>query len=243
MSLMGRVALVTGGSRGIGRAIAIALAGAGADVALSYQTRGGEAAEVARFIEALGRRAVALQADMASPAMVEGLVASVGERLGPIDMLVSNAGVGKPSSLEQLDLALWEETIAVNLRAAFLLTQAVIPSMRARRFGRLLYLSSTAAQVGGVVGPHYAASKAGLTGLMHGYASQLAKEGITANVICPALVETEMLTGNPRSPRPEAVPVGRFGRPEEVADAVVMVVQNGFITGQTIQVNGGVYPT
>jgi 3-oxoacyl-[acyl-carrier protein] reductase len=139
------VALVTGGSRGIGREVAVELARAGFDVAVSYLARGEDAAHAARSIEALGRRAIALQADMASPPAIDALTAAVGEKLGPIDVLVSNAGVSKPSLLEQLDLALWEETIAVNLRAAFLLTQAVIPSMRARRFGRLVYISSTAA--------------------------------------------------------------------------------------------------
>lgn len=243
MTLNGKVALVTGGSRGIGRAIAIALAQAGADVALSYRTRADEASEAVRAIEALGRRALALRADMASDSEVQALATEAAQRLGPIDILVSNAGVGQACAIDALTPALWDQTLAVNLRAPFLLSQAVLPSMRSRRFGRLLYLSSTAAQIGGIVGPHYAASKAGLIGLMHGYASQLAREGITANVICPALVETEMLTDNPRAPRPEAIPVGRFGRSEEVADMAVLLAGNGYITGQTVQVNGGLYLT
>jgi 3-oxoacyl-[acyl-carrier protein] reductase len=130
----------------------------------------------------------------------------------------------------------------VNLRAPFLLTQAVLPAMRRRRFGRLLYVSSTAAQVGGIVGPHYAASKAGLAGLAHAYAVRLAGEGITSNVIAPALVETEMIASNPRA-RPDRVPVGRFGRPEEVGELAVAILSNGYVTGQTVQVNGGVYFT
>ncbi len=243
MALNERIALVTGGSRGIGKAIALALAEAGANVALSYRSRAEEAAEVVRTIQARGRHAVALQADVGSAASIEALVKAAVERLGPVDVLVCNAGVGQPAKLEELTQALWDETLNVNLRSAFLLTQAVVPGMRARRFGRLIYLSSTAAQVGGIVGPHYAASKAGLIGLMHGYASQLAKEGITANAICPALVETEMLTDNPRAPRPEALPVGRFGKPEEAAQVAVMLASNAFITGQTLQVNGGVYMT
>jgi 3-oxoacyl-[acyl-carrier protein] reductase len=243
MTLNGKVALVTGGSRGIGRAIAVALAQAGADVSLSYHTRADEASEVARSIEALGRRALSLRADMASDGDVQSLITETVQRLGPIDLLVCNAGIGQPRALDALTPALWDQTFAVNLRAPFLLSQAVLPSMRARRFGRLLYLSSTAAQTGGIVGPHYAASKAGLIGLMHGYASQLAREGITANVICPALVETEMLRDHPRTPRPESLPMGRFGRPEEVADMVVLLASNGYITGQTVQVNGGLYPT
>ena len=243
MTLQGKVALVTGGSRGIGRAIALALAQAGADVALSYRSRADEATEAVRGIEALGRRAVSFKADMASEAEVQRLASTTAERLGPIDILVSNAGIGTPCALDALTPTLWDETLTVNLRGPFLLSQAVLPSMRARRFGRLLYISSTAAQVGGIVGPHYAASKAGLIGLMHGYASQLAREGITANVICPALVETDMLSGFARAPRPEAIPVGRFGRSEEVADLTVAIAGNGYITGQTMQVNGGLYLT
>jgi 3-oxoacyl-[acyl-carrier protein] reductase len=196
-----------------------------------------------RAIEALGRRAVALQADVASASSIEALVTAAVQRLGPVDVLVCNAGVGQPASLEELTPALWDETLATNLRSAFLLTQAVLPGMRQRRSGRLIYLSSTAAQVGGIVGPHYAASKAGLLGLMHSYASRLAKEGITANAICPALVETEMLTKSLKPPKPEAIPVGRYGRPEETAEVAVMLASNGYITGQTIQVNGGLYMT
>ena len=243
MSLQGRVALVTGASRGIGQAIAVALARAGVEVAISYRARAEEAAQTVRTLESLGRRALSLQADMASDEQVHHLVAETTRQLGPIDILVNNAGIGQMYPLDALTPALWDETLTINLRAPFLLSQAVLPSMRSRRFGRLIYVSSTAAQVGGIVGPHYAASKAGLLGLMHGYASQLAREGITANAICPALVETEMLTSNPQLPPPGAIPVGRYGRCEEVADLAVLLSSNGYITGQTLQVNGGLYPT
>jgi 3-oxoacyl-[acyl-carrier protein] reductase len=159
-----------------------------------------------------------------------------------VDILIHNAGIARPLPLEAIRLATWDATFAVNLRAAFVLSAAVIPGMRVRRWGRLLYVSSSAARVGGIVGPHYAASKAGLEGLMHSYASLLAREGITANAIAPALIETEMLAGNPAAV-PERLPVGRFGTPEEVAGIVVAVASNAFITGQTIQVNGGIYMT
>jgi 3-oxoacyl-[acyl-carrier protein] reductase len=240
--LTGRVALVTGASRGIGRAIATALATAGCDVAINDRERADAAAETARAVEAAGRRALAVQADVASPDDVRRLAEAVADGLGPVDVLVNNAGVAHPLALEQLTLEDFDAAIAVNLRSAFLMTQAVLPSMRARRWGRLIFIGSVAAQVGGVVGPHYAASKAGMVGLMHGYASLLAKEGITANVIAPALIDTDMIRDNPRA-RPDLIPVGRFGRPEEVAEVVVTVAGNGYITGQTISVNGGWYYT
>ena len=130
--------------------------------------------------------------------------------------------------------------LAINLKSVFLVTQAVLPKMRAARWGRIINLSSVAAQLGGVVGPHYAASKAGILGLTHSYALLLAKEGITVNAIAPALIETEMVTGNPNA-RADLIPVGRFGTVDEVADAAVLLATNGYITGQTINVNGGWY--
>jgi 3-oxoacyl-[acyl-carrier protein] reductase len=242
MPLHGRVALVTGSSRGIGRAIAIALADAGADVAVHYLRRADEGRAVAHAVESRGRRAVALQADVTVDAEVTALVANVEAALGPVDVLVNNAGTATPYTLDELTAARFDATIAANLRSAFLVSQAVVPSMRARKFGRLLFVASVAARVGGIIGPHYAASKAGMLGLMHGYASQLAKEGITANAICPALVQTEMLAHNARA-RPEILPVGRFGRPKEIAAVAVLLATNGYMTGQSVQVDGGLYPT
>ncbi len=242
VDLNGRTALVTGGDRGIGRSIALALARAGANVAVSYRAGEQEAGEVVAAIAALGKRAVALRTEVTNPESVEEMVAAVRRELGPIDILVNNAGIARPMSLEELHLATFDATIAVNLRGAFITTSAVVPEMRARRWGRLIYVSSTAAKVGGVVGPHYAASKAGVEGLMHGYAAILAPEGITANAVAPALIETQMLAGNP-SAHPGRIPVGRFGTTEEVADVVVAVAGNGYLTGQTLQVNGGLYMT
>jgi 3-oxoacyl-[acyl-carrier protein] reductase len=128
--------------------------------------------------------------------------------------------------------------LTANLKSCFLVTQAVVPGMRARQRGRIINLSSVAAQVGGVIGPHYAASKAGMLGLTHFYAHRLVKEGITVNAIAPALIETEMVTSLPNA-QPDRIPVGRFGAPEEVAQVAVLLARNGYITGQTINVNGG----
>lgn len=241
-SLAGRVALVTGAGRGIGRAIAIALAREGLDLCVNYRGGSDEAFDVAEAVRAVGRRVLTVQTDVSDPEAVDAMVQKVTSDLGPIDVLVNNAGIAKPVPLEALRLATWDATMAANLRAPFIVTSAVLPRMRERRFGRLVFISSTAARVGGIVGPHYAASKAGLEGLMHAYAAVLAAEGITANAIAPALIETEMIAGNAKA-SPDRLPVGRLGTAEEVADAVLAVVRNPFITGQTIQVNGGLYMT
>jgi 3-oxoacyl-[acyl-carrier protein] reductase len=232
------VALVTGGSRGIGRAIALAFAEAGADVVVNYLSRSREAQEVESQINQSGRRCIAIQADVSVRSEVDRLIAGAEDRLGPIDVLVNNAGISRPQAIEDITERDWDELIAVNLKSCFLVTQAVLPGLRARQWGRIVNVSSVAAQVGGVVGPHYAASKAGMLGLMRYYARHLAKEGIRVNAIAPALIATEMVTSNPNA-QPGHIPVGRFGSVDEVAQVAVMLARNGYITGQTINVNGG----
>jgi 3-oxoacyl-[acyl-carrier protein] reductase len=234
--LQGRLALVTGSSRGIGRAIAIALAHDGADVVVHCRNRAEEAHSTAAEITALGRRATVVQADVALSADV----ARLARESGAVDILVNNAGIARPQPLEEITETDWDDVVDANLKSCFLLTQALLPGMRAHGWGRIINLSSVAAEVGGVVGPHYAASKAGMHGLTHFYASRLAKEGITVNSIAPALVETDMVRANPNATA-DRIPVGRFGRTEEVADVAVMLARNGYITGQTINVNGGWY--
>jgi 3-oxoacyl-[acyl-carrier protein] reductase len=236
--LKGRLALVTGSSRGIGRAIALALAQAGADVVLNFRSRAAEAAAVECEIRRLERQCLSVQADVSVAADVVRLVGAAQDRFGPIGILVNNAGIAKPQPIEEITEQDWDEAIDVNLKSCFLMTAAALPAMRSRQWGRIVNLSSVAAQVGGVVGPHYAASKAGMLGLTHFYAQRLAKEGITVNSIAPALVETEMVTSNLNA-RPERIPIGRFGSPDEVAEVALMLARNGYITGQTINVNGG----
>ncbi|GAC1661804.1 MAG: 3-oxoacyl-ACP reductase FabG [Candidatus Acidiferrum sp.] len=241
-TLAGRVALVTGASRGIGSAVALALAQSGCAVAINYLKSKEKADAVARQIEATGGRAFVAQADVAIAQDVARLVTTVRSTLGPIDVLVNNAGINPSYPLESVGEEEWNKVLAVNLTSAFLVSQAVLPEMRKRKWGRIIMLSSVAAQTGGVIGPHYAASKAGMLGLMHSYANLLAKEGITANAVAPALIDTDMLSGNDKI-NPTLLPVQRFGSAEEVAQVVVLLATNGFITGQTINVNGGWYPS
>jgi 3-oxoacyl-[acyl-carrier protein] reductase len=238
--LTNRVALVTGASRGIGRDIAIALAGAGAKVAVNYRTSAAAANDVVKNIQSAGGTAVALQADVSDAQAAANLVRETEARLGPIGILVNNAGVIVRKPLDDLGQDEWNDTIRINLSSAFYVTQAALPGLRARRWGRIIMLSSVAAQTGGVIGPHYAASKAGLIGLTHSYASLLAGEGITANAIAPALIDTDMIRGNAAA-RPQLIPVGRFGTTDEVASVALLLASNGYITGQTINVNGGWY--
>ncbi len=240
--LTGKVALVTGASLGIGRAIAAALGKAGVDVAVNYFRHQTEAEDVCDLLRYTGRRALAVQGDVSKSVEVARLVNAVEQGLGPIEILVNNAGITRPQALEEIREEDWDELLAVNLKSAFLVTQRVVPGMRARRWGRIINISSVAAHTGGVVGPHYAASKAGMLGLTHSYAGLLAGEGITVNAIAPALVYTQMVAANPRA-RQDLVPVGRFGKVEEVADVAVLLAGNGYITGQTINVDGGWYMT
>jgi 3-oxoacyl-[acyl-carrier protein] reductase len=237
--LNGKIALVTGGSRGIGAAVAVALAEAGADVAVNYRERAEAAATVAKDIERTGRRALAVGADVSSSGAVAKMIERITAELGPIDILVNNAGIGRRRAPEELDEAEWDATIAVNLKGAFLCTQAVLPGMQARGFGRIVNISSGAARGPGGIGVHYNASKAGLEGLTRGYAARLARTGITVNAVAPSLIETEMIPGGVEEAA-KRVPMGRVGRPEEVAQAVVMVAANAYMTGQTVQVNGGI---
>ena len=240
--LKNRTALVTGASRGIGAAIAIALARGGADVAVNYREKAEAAENVCRQISGLGRKTFAVQADVSLSADVGRMVAAVEARLGPVDILVNNAGIARTQKLDEITEADWDQVLAVNLKSVFLVTRAVMAGMRQRKWGRIINLSSVAAQTGGVVGAHYAASKAGILGLTHSLASALAKEGVTANTISPALIATDMVSRNLRA-SPDLIPMGHYGAPDDVASVAVMLAQNDYITGQTIFVNGGWYMT
>jgi len=240
-SLQGRVALVTGGGRGIGRAIALGLAGAGCDVAVNYVSRDADADATASDLRhGSGRRAVAVRADVANAADVTRLVASVEAELGPIDILVNNAGRVVVESIEQMTEASWNDMLAVNLTSVFLMTQAVLPGMRARKWGRVINLTSIAGQAGSMLAIHYAVAKAGVIAATKSYARLLAREGVTVNAIAPALIGTEMVRANAHI-KPDVIPVGRFGEVDECTDAAVLLARNGYMTGQTIGINGGMF--
>ncbi|WP_407176270.1 SDR family NAD(P)-dependent oxidoreductase [Bradyrhizobium sp. STM 3562] len=235
--LRGRVALVTGGSRGIGAAIVKELAAAGAAVAINYRSHAEQADALAEAIRSAGGKAVAVQADVSQAEAVTKMMERVKSELGPIDILVNNAGVAIVRGVDDLSEADFDETIAVNLKSVFLCTQGVLPMMRAKRWGRIVNISSGAARGAGSIGPHYNASKAGMEGLTRGYAARLVKEGITVNAVAPSLIETDMMKG--QEGLVARIPLGRFGEPEEVATAVMMLINNPYMTGQTIAMSGG----
>jgi 3-oxoacyl-[acyl-carrier protein] reductase len=240
--LKNRVALVTGASRGIGAAIAIALGKAGVDVAVNYREKAQAAETVCGSIVRLGRKAVAVKADVSRTQDVSRMVKQVETALGAIDILVNNAAIAQPRPFEEITENEWDQILAVNLKSVFLVTQSVIAGMRKQKWGRIINLSSVAAQTGGAVGAHYAASKAGIIGLTHSCASSFMKDGITVNAIAPALIETDMVTSNPNA-SPRLIPMGHFGKVDDVASIALMLATNEYITGQTISVNGGWYMT
>jgi 3-oxoacyl-[acyl-carrier protein] reductase len=234
----GRVALVTGASGGIGRRIAEGLAAHGAAVALHYATNPAPAHELAGRLP----RAAPFGADLGDPEAPERLVDEVEAALGPIDILVANHGAGRVAQLDEVDAAAFDAMLAINLRAPFLLARRVLPGMRERGFGRVLFMSSVAGLIGGIIGPHYAASKSGLHGLTHYLASRVAREGVTVNALAPALIQdTGMLPGDPGD-LAARIPIGRVGRPEEVADLALAVLRNGYLTNQVVGLDGGLYP-
>ena len=240
--LSNKVVLLTGASGGIGQAIAHRLAADGASVALSYGSHAEPAQRLADELVTRGGHAIAVGADLRKPNAPAELLAAVEPQLGSIDVLVAAAGLGRQQTLEEIEIEDFDEMLAVNLRAPFLLAQRTLPGMRARGYGRILFFSSVAAFTGGIIGPHYAASKAGLHGLTHYLASRAAPDGVTVNAIAPALItETMMLPGEPDELRTR-VPVGRLGRPDEVADLAMAMLHNGYLTNQVVLLDGGLYP-
>ncbi len=242
--LPSRVALVTGASRGIGRAIALALAKRGATVVAA--ARGDNARPVVDEIAALGRTAEAVSLDVTDAAAVEAAVAGVLERHGRIDVLVSNAGITRDQLLLRMKRDDWDAVLATNLTASFTICQAVLRPMLKQRGGRIVAISSVVGQMGNAGQANYAASKAGLIGFCKSMAREVASRGITVNVVAPGLIETDMTraqTGASREDWAERIPLGRLGTPDDVAHAVCFLASDeaSYITGHVLAVNGGMY--
>jgi 3-oxoacyl-[acyl-carrier protein] reductase len=246
LNLAGRVALITGASRGIGRAIALALADHGAAVAVHYRSQEVQAQMVVDSILEKSGRAVALQADLAEPDAPDVLVRQVTDQLGQPDILINNAGEFTDSSVAEMTDDIWSQTLALNLTAAFACTRACLPLMKVRGWGRIISLTSQAAFVGSANHAHYAAAKAGLAGFSYSLAKEVGAEGITVNMVAPGRIITDMLADHIPTREAEWIrqtPLRRLGEPEEVAGAVVFLASNAasYITGATIHVNGGLF--
>ena len=243
--LKGKVAIVTGASRGIGRHIALQLAQRGADVAINYRSRQSEADEVVKEIEATGVRALAIQADLSQMPAARSLIRQVHDQWGRIDILVNNAGITKDKSMKKLTDDDWNDVLDTNLGSVYATCSEVLKIMMDQEYGRIINITSFVGQAGNFGQANYAASKGGIIAFTKTLALEMAKYNITVNAIAPGFTETEMLAQVPENIRQQIiarVPMGRFGQPEEIARAVVFLAAEGdYITGQQINVNGGVY--
>ncbi len=244
-TLDGKIALVTGGSRGIGRCIALELAQRGAKVAINYRSGEAEAQAVAEEIKALGTDALVVQADVSVKDQARALVNKVIEHWGALDVLVNNAGITRDMTLKKMTDEAWDEVISTNLNSVYYTVSAAIPSMTERNFGRIINISSFVGQAGNFGQTNYSASKGGIIAFTKSAAMELARNNITVNALAPGFTETEMLAKVPEAVQQKIIakiPLGRFGKPEEIAKAVAFLASEGdYITGQQINVNGGVY--
>ncbi|HAP93538.1 MAG TPA: 3-oxoacyl-[acyl-carrier-protein] reductase [Desulfotomaculum sp.] len=244
MALDGKRAVVTGASRGIGRAIALALAAGGADVLINYAQHDGAAEEVATAIQKLGRQAAAYQADVTDPVRASAMIQYAVKQFGGVDILVNNAGITRDNLVMLLRDEDWDSVLAVNLKGAFNCVRAVARSMLKARWGRIINISSVSGIVGNAGQANYAASKAGLIAFTKSVARELGSRNITVNAVAPGYIDTEMTRGLPEATKGKIVSqtaLGRLGRPEEIAGVVVFLASQAasYITGQTIIVDGG----
>ena len=245
MELQDKVALITGASRGIGKAIALGLAKEGTHVAINYVKNHELAKKVAEKARSYGVNAKTYQADVSNFNQVKTMVEEIVQDFGGIDILVNNAGI-IPQHFSIFDIPIdeWDRIINVNLKGVFNCTKAVVPYMIKRGEGKIINLASVAGKMGGTVGPHYAASKAGIIGMTFSLAQELLKYNITVNAIAPGPIETELIARLPDDVKKrilKRVPMGRFGKPEEVVEAVVFLIKCDYVTGEVIDVNGGYY--
>jgi len=243
MRLEGKVALVTGGGRGLGEVICRTLAREGAHIAVS-DINLADAERVATAIRRVGSKAVAIKADVSSQKEVKAMVAQAIEALGTIDILVNNAGICHQGSVAEMSEETWDKVLDVNLKGTFLCSREVMPTLKEKRSGKVVSLGSLAGQVGGlVVGANYSASKAGVICFTKALAKELAPFGINVNCIAPGVIDTEMTQAFPREEMAKSIPLRKLGEPQDVADAVLFLVsqESKYITGQTISVNGGIF--
>ncbi len=244
IDLTGRSAVVTGGSRGIGRAIALRLAEQGADVAFSYKGNAAAASETVAAIEAFGRRGLAIQADVAQPESAEALIKEAIAVFAKVDILVNNAGITRDDLIMRMTLDAWRDVIDTNLSGAFYATKAVTRPMLKARSGRIINITSVSGQAGQMGQANYSSAKAGLIGLTKATARELASRGITVNAVAPGFVVTELTQDLPEELKAELIrrtPLGRFGETTEIASAVAFLASDeaAYITGQVLAVDGG----
>jgi acetoacetyl-CoA reductase len=243
--LTGKACLVTGGSRGIGRAIALELGRHGASVAVGYAANREAADEIVAEIAKIGGQSFAFGCDVKDPVAIEPAVAGIVERFGKIDVLVNNAGITRDRSLAKMSIEEWDAVLQTNLSSVFHVTARVLPHMVQAGYGRIVNISSVIGVHGNFGQANYAAAKAGIIGFTKSAALELARKGVTVNAIAPGFIETEMIAAMPDEVRArilEKIPMGRFGRPEEIAQAVMFLVSHGdYITGQVIAIDGGLY--
>ncbi len=244
--LAGKVALVTGASRGIGRATALRLAAMGAQVAVNYNSSAGPAEEVCQQIAAAGGQATAFAADVSNQAAVDKLIAEVNSKFGRLDILVNNAGITRDNVLLRMSVEEWDAVFNTNLRSMFFCTKAALRGMLRQRAGRIINLTSLVGLTGNAGQANYAAAKAGVVGFTMSLAREVASRTITVNAVAPGYIETDIIATIPANLREEmlkAIPLERVGKPEEVADAIAFLASDraAYITGQVIGVNGGLY--
>ncbi|MET0773080.1 MAG: 3-oxoacyl-[acyl-carrier-protein] reductase [Candidatus Limnocylindrales bacterium] len=244
IDLSGRTAVVTGGSRGIGRAIVLRLATQGADVAFSYRGNAAAAEATAEEVRALGRTALPVNADVSQPESAETLVREALDALGKVDILVNNAGITRDDLIMRMGIDAWREVLETNLFGAFYTLKAVTRPMLKARSGRIINITSVSGQAGQMGQANYSSAKAGLIGLTKAAARELASRGITVNAVAPGFVLTELTQDLPEALQAqisERTPLGRFGTPQEIADAVAFLASDeaAYITGQVLAVDGG----